>query len=94
MHAGSARTRTSSGASLSEMVTPRLETMAESSRFKKKVHFGGTVWPRASLCSRPVRVALGESGWLAMEAMALCWVCLRSSVFLVVVFLQGRLSFP
>lgn len=36
----------------------------------------------------------GRVGWLAMEAMALCWVCLRSSVFLVVVFLQGRLSFP
>lgn len=29
--------------SLTEMVTPRLETMAENSRFKKKVHFGGTV---------------------------------------------------
>lgn len=49
MDAGSARTRTSSGTSLSEMVTPRLETMAENSRFKKKVHFGGTVWPHASL---------------------------------------------
>lgn len=27
------------------MVTSRLETMAENSRFKKKVHFGGTVSP-------------------------------------------------
>lgn len=41
MDAGSAWTRTSSGTSLSEMVTPRLEMMAENSRFKKKVHFGG-----------------------------------------------------
>ena len=29
-----------------------------------------------------------------MEAMVLCWVCLRISVFLVVVFHQGRLLFP
>lgn len=43
MDAGSAWTRTSSGTSLSEMVTPRLEMMAENSRFKKKVHFGGTM---------------------------------------------------
>lgn len=28
-----------------EMVTPRLQMMAENSRFKKKVHFGGTVRP-------------------------------------------------
>lgn len=60
MDAGSEWTQTGSGTSLSEMVTPRLETMAENSRFKKKVHFGGTVRspepapggrPHASLCS-------------------------------------------
>lgn len=54
----SAWTWGSSGASLSEMVTPRLAMMAESSRFKKKVHFGGTEPPPGqpwvgvlSLCS-------------------------------------------
>ena len=33
-------------------------------------------------------------GWLAVEAMALRWVCLRITVFLVVLFHQGRLLFP
>lgn len=37
-------TRGLPGTRPSEMVTPRLERMAESSRFRKKVHFGGTGW--------------------------------------------------
>lgn len=102
MDAGSTWTRTGSGTSLSEMVTPRLETMAENSRFKKKVHFGGTVRapdPAPGGRARvfvldPLGLALGEMGWLAVEGMALHWVCLRITVFLVVVFRQGRLLFP
>ena len=102
MDAGSAWTRTRSGTRLSEMVTPRLETMAENSRFMKKVHFGGTVRspdPAPGGRARvfvldPLGLALGEVGGLAVEAMALCWVCLRITVFLVVVFHQGRLLFP
>lgn len=56
-----------------EMVTPRLETMAESSRFKKKVHFPEVRCGRARVfCSRPVRVALGRvvGGWLWRR-----WLC-------------------
>lgn len=102
MDAGSAWTRTRSGTSLSEMVTPRLEMMAENSRFKKKVHFGGTMRsPEPDPGGRarvfvldPPGLALGETGRLAVEAMALCWACLRITVFLVVVFHQGRLLFP
>lgn len=61
------------------MVTPRLQMMAENSRFKKKVHFGGTVpppepavgWCAASLFSARISVpavlrALAQTGRLAV----------------------------
>lgn len=67
MDSVSAWTQRSGRTSLSDMVTPRLETMAENSRFKKKVHFGGTVPPPQPAAGRRAE-SLFFAEWRAGES--------------------------